>query len=112
MRLSSIVVQVLQPAPLRLLAILFGVNRRILPSSQHVPSPRSKKSLRAMIRSTPDSTRVLLLAPPPINTHQRPVDLAPEKLELPFDVTKPYAEAVKVISAEENVPVADVWTAM
>ncbi|KAI0029870.1 SGNH hydrolase [Vararia minispora EC-137] len=109
--------EVLPPSPPRLLTIWFGANDAcILPSPQHVPLSRFKENLRAMIHAAPDSTRVLLLSPPPVNTHQRAADLAsrtpPKELDRLFDVTKSYAEAVKVVATEENVPIADVWTAV
>lgn len=60
-------------------------------------------------------TRIILFTPPPINTHQwleflRNLDPPTEQLDREFDVTKGYAEAVKEIGKEENVPVVDTWT--
>jgi lysophospholipase L1-like esterase len=109
--------QILPPAPPRLLTIWFGANDACIPPSpQHVPLPRFEDNLRAMIHAAPKATHVLLLTPPPVNTHQRGADLAsrdpPKELDRLFNVTKAYADAVKTVGAAEKVPVADVWTAL
>ena len=52
---------------------------------------------------SPD-TRIILITPPPVNTHQWTI--SPRV----FTETKSYAEAVKEVGAEVDVPVADVWT--
>ncbi|KAF8447490.1 SGNH hydrolase-type esterase domain-containing protein [Boletus edulis BED1] len=48
------------------------------------------------------NTRVILITPPPVNTHQR--------TDRSFADTESYAEAVKEVGAQVSVPVADVWT--
>jgi isoamyl acetate esterase len=59
------------------------------------------------------STRIILITPPPVNTFQRDAELAarnpPEKLDRNFEVTKMYAEGVKSVGLQENVPVVDLW---
>ncbi|KAJ8520990.1 hypothetical protein ONZ45_g2248 [Pleurotus djamor] len=63
---------------------------------------------------SPD-TKIVLITPPPINTHQRRADLEsrdpPLALDRLFEVTKSYAEAVKEVASQEKVAVIDVWTA-
>jgi isoamyl acetate esterase len=48
-------------------------------------------------------TRIVLIAPPPVNSHQ-----GVENRDLM--VTKLYAEAVVEIGKEEGIPVIDAWT--
>lgn len=59
-------------------------------------------------------TRIILITPPPVNTHQRRADLEsrdpPQKLDREFEVTREYAQAVRDVGAAENVAVVDVWT--
>jgi len=61
-------------------------------------------------------TRILLITPPPVNTHQRGAELAsrdpPRACDREFDFTKLYAEAVVNAAQEEGVAVADVWTVL
>lgn len=107
----------------KLLAIWFGANDACIPPSpQHVPMERFKDNLRSMVKmvKSPESehyspwTRVILLTPPPVNTHQRLADLQsrnpPLALDRLFDTTRSYARAVQEIGDEEDVAVVDVWT--
>ena len=59
-------------------------------------------------------TRIVLITPPPVNTHKRKADLEardpPLALDRLFDTTKAYAEAVKDIAKEKGVGVVDAWT--
>lgn len=59
-------------------------------------------------------TRVILLTPPPVNTHQRRADLEsrnpPLALDRLFETTRSYAEAVLEIGNEQDVTTVDVWT--
>lgn len=59
-------------------------------------------------------TRILLISPPPVNTHQRGAELAsrdpPRKCDRDFELTKLYAEAVVKTAREEGVTVTDVWS--
>lgn len=83
---------------------------------------RFKDNLRSMVKmvKSPESehyspwTRVILLTPPPVNTHQRLADLQsrnpPLALDRLFDTTRSYARAVQEIGDEEDVAVVDVWT--
>lgn len=61
-------------------------------------------------------TRILLVSPPPVNTYQRCADLAsrnpPRECDRKFEFTKLYAEAVVKTAQEEEVAVADVWSAI
>ncbi|KXN82596.1 hypothetical protein AN958_02447 [Leucoagaricus sp. SymC.cos] len=109
----------------QLLTVWFGANDScILPSIQHLPLERFKENLRKIIDivKSPESvhyspwTRVMLLTPPPVNTHQRAADLEsrdpPLALDRLFDTTKLYAEAVQEVGAEKGVPVVDVWQSL
>jgi len=96
----------------QLLTIWFGANdAALLPSPQHVPRDRYKANLIHLVNMvkcstsayySPD-TRIILITPPPVNTHQWPVGRA-------FAETRSYAEAVKEVGVQVGVPVADVWT--
>jgi hypothetical protein len=59
-------------------------------------------------------TKIILITPPPVNTHQRVADLAsrdpPLELDRLFDTTKQYAEGVKEAAAASKVAAVDVWT--
>lgn len=65
---------------------------------------------------TSRETRIILLTPPPVNTHQRGAALAarnpPQACDREFLVTKQYAEAVLAVAAIEHVSVVDIWSAM
>ncbi|EAU88240.2 GDSL Lipase/Acylhydrolase [Coprinopsis cinerea okayama7 len=107
----------------RVLTIWFGANDAcIKPSPQHVPLNKFKANLREMVDlvHSPNSpyyaphTRIILITPPPVNTHTRKADLEsrdpPVELDRLFDVTKEYASAVMEIAREKNVAVVDAWT--
>lgn len=74
-----------------------------------------------MVKS-PDSehyspwTRVILLTPPPVNTHQRLSDLQsrnpPLALDRLFETTRSYARAIQEIGEEQETTVVDVWTSL
>jgi hypothetical protein len=57
---------------------------------------------------------VILLTPPPVNTHQRRADLEsrnpPLALDRLFDTTQSYAKAVQEVGDEQGVTSLDVWT--
>ncbi|KAJ3542816.1 hypothetical protein NM688_g5935 [Phlebia brevispora] len=108
---------------IRLLIIWFGANDGTLPGTlQHVPLPLFTENLTKMIHlvSSPSSdyhspeTKIILLTPPPVNTHQRAADLAtrtpPRPVDRDFNVTVQYAEAVRALGKKEGVPVVDVHT--
>jgi len=107
----------------RLLTIWFGANDSVLPSErQHVPLAQfiaNLKHLITMVRSPSSDyyspkTRILLVSPPPVNTHQRRTELAsrtpPRACDREFSITQQYAEAVVRTAEEEGVAIADVWT--
>ncbi|KAF7796736.1 hypothetical protein EIP86_007919 [Pleurotus ostreatoroseus] len=108
---------------IRLLLIWFGANDSCLPGTiQHVPLSLFSSNLSAMIQliSSPTSdryspeTKIILLTPPPVNTHQRGAVLArrdpPRPCDRAFDVTTGYADAVREVGRKEGVPVIDVYT--
>lgn len=98
---------------MKLLTIWFGANDAALPPNpQHVPRDHYKKNLVHivdMVKSSssaycsPD-TRIILITPPPVNTYQWTGSIRN------FAVTELYAQAVKGVGKEVDVPVADVWT--
>jgi isoamyl acetate esterase len=91
-------------------------------SPQHVPIDNFSANLHLLIQMVKSptsplfspSTAVILLTPPPVNTYEREARLAardpPIQLDRHFNVTKSYAEAVKAVGLQENVPVVDVWS--
>jgi len=99
----------------QLLTIWYGANDAAVDGdSQHVPVNRFKSNLKQMIdmiRSPASSwyspdTRIVLITPPPVNTdmwnnHTRD-----------FDRTREYAEAVKEVAQETQLPVLDTWTTL
>jgi len=109
----------------RVLTIWFGANDAcIKPSAQHVPLLKFASNLTYMINmvKSPTSsyysptTRIILITPPPVNTFQRRADLEsrvpPLTLDRDFEVTKEYAESVRVVARSEGVALVDVWSAL
>lgn len=110
---------------IRLLTIWFGANDAcIQPSPQHVPLDKFDSNIRELVTTvtSPSSpyysphTKVILLSPPPINTHQRGAELAardpPQALDRSFEITKAYADKVSQIGSDLSIPVVDVWNAL
>jgi len=108
---------------LRLLVVWFGANDScIKPSPQHVPLPKFIENIKHMVHLVQSaespyyspSTKIILITPPPVNTHQRAADLAsrdpPLALDRLFDTTKQYVDGVKEAAAASKVAVVDVWT--
>ncbi|KAF8212403.1 SGNH hydrolase-type esterase domain-containing protein [Mycena galopus ATCC 62051] len=109
----------------KLLVVWFGANdAAIEPSRQHVPLPKFIENIKSMVKLVHSAesqyysptTKIILITPPPINTHQWGADLAsrnpPGALDRLFNTTKQYAEGVKEAAAALDVPVVDVWTAI
>ncbi|KZT11198.1 SGNH hydrolase [Laetiporus sulphureus 93-53] len=109
----------------RLLTIWLGANDAALPGSpQHVSLSDYAANLTELVRivTSPSSpryspdTRILLLTPPPINTHQWAVRQAakdpPKALDRKFEVTQAYAAKVLDVGKEVGVPVVDLWTTL
>ncbi|KAH9930895.1 SGNH hydrolase-type esterase domain-containing protein [Fomitopsis serialis] len=107
----------------RLLTIWLGANDAALPpSGQHVPLDRYASNLAQLVQlvASPSSpyhaphTKLLLITPPPLNSHQWRVTLRqddpPKELDRTFEVTAEYAERVRRVGTEVGVPVVDVWT--
>ena len=108
---------------MRLLTIWLGANDAALPpSGQHVPLDRYGTNLVKLVQlvTSPTSpyyaphTRLFLITPPPLNSHQWRVTLReadPEQeLDRTFETTAKYAERVRVVGKDIGVPVVDVWT--
>jgi len=109
----------------RLLTIWFGANDACLPFHfQHVPLEKYADNLRQFIHmvSHPDSawyspeTKIVLITPPPINSHQWRANLEardpPQQVDRQFDVTAAYAQAVRDVGKEKNVLVVDAFQAL
>lgn len=109
----------------RLLTIWFGANDACLPFHfQHVPLEKYADNLRQFIHmvSHPDSawyspeTKIILITPPPINSHQWRANLEardpPLQMDRQFDVTAAYAQAVRDVGKEKNVLVVDAFQAL
>ncbi|KAJ7685031.1 GDSL Lipase/Acylhydrolase [Mycena polygramma] len=110
---------------IRLLVVWFGANDAcIKPSPQHVPLPKFINNIKDMVQLVQSAespyyspwTKIILVTPPPVNTHQRKADLSsrepPLELDRLFDTTKGYAEGVIEAAAASRVAVVDVWTAI
>ncbi|KAJ6547400.1 GDSL Lipase/Acylhydrolase [Mycena capillaripes] len=110
---------------IRLLVVWFGANDACIePSPQHVPLPKFIDNIKHMVhlvQSTESpyysaTTKIVLITPPPINSHQRKADLysrePPQELDRLFGTTKKYAEGVKEAAAASKVAVVDVWTSI
>ena len=110
---------------LRVLTIWFGANDAcIKPSPQHVPLATFTANLKQMVEmiKSPKSvyyspaTRIILISPPPVNTHARKAALEardpPLTLDREFEITRAYADAVRDVAAAEGVAFVDVWTAI
>ncbi|KAF8911148.1 SGNH hydrolase-type esterase domain-containing protein [Gymnopilus junonius] len=110
---------------IRVLVIWFGANDScIKPSPQHIPLAKFVSNLKQMIDmiKSPESprfspeTRIILISPPPVNTIVRKADLEsrepPMELDRLFDVTRNYAEAVRILARDEGVGFVDIWTAL
>ncbi|KAJ7940803.1 SGNH hydrolase-type esterase domain-containing protein [Mycena leptocephala] len=108
---------------IRILVVWFGANDScIKPSPQHVPLPKFIQNIKHMVHLVQSAespyyspfTKIILITPPPVNTHQRVADLAsrdpPLELDRLFDTTKQYAEGVKEAAAASKVAAVDVWT--
>ncbi|KAJ7694204.1 SGNH hydrolase-type esterase domain-containing protein [Mycena rosella] len=107
-------------AKIRILVIWFGANDATISSSpQHVPLPKFIENTKRLVNlvQSPESpyyspsTRVILITPPPLNSHQRPAR-DPPVADRTFEITKEYAEGVKEAAAATKVSVVDVWTAI
>lgn len=108
---------------IRILTIWFGANDAcIKPSPQHVPLEKFTANLEEFVDLLHDeaspyyspSTRIVLISPPPVNTHQRLADLQSRNPPLPldrdFETTRLYAEAVKNVADSKGVAFLDTWT--
>ncbi|KAJ7219125.1 SGNH hydrolase-type esterase domain-containing protein [Mycena pura] len=110
---------------IRMLVVWFGANDAcIKPSPQHVPLPNFIENLKHMVWlvHSPESpyyspsTKIILVTPPPVNTHQWGGNLAsrdpPLALDREFETTRAYAKGVIEAAVVSKVSVVDVWTAI
>ncbi len=104
------------------MTIWFGANDACpLPSKQHVPLERFKSNLVGIINliKSPESpyyspdTQLILITPPPVNEEQWAAERAstdpPQALDRFTKVTETYAQAVRDVGEEQNVPVVDIF---
>ncbi|CCM03909.1 uncharacterized protein FIBRA_06060 [Fibroporia radiculosa] len=107
----------------RLLTIWLGANDAATEGTpQYVPLPAYSANLAKLVRTVTDSasahyspvTRILLLTPPPVNTHQWAAHRAEQNqtLDRNFEKTRTYAQAVRDVGKQVGVPVVDLWTAL
>ncbi|GAA6019620.1 hypothetical protein JCM11491_002828 [Sporobolomyces phaffii] len=110
---------------IRLLFIWFGANDAALPSSpQHVTLEEFKTNLVSivdLVRSPASpyyspGTVPVLVTPPPVNAHVRNAELTsrdpPRVPDRDAALTQAYADAVRLVAAQERLHVVDVWTAI
>ncbi|KAK5174758.1 uncharacterized protein LTR77_001841 [Saxophila tyrrhenica] len=121
------VVPTLQQARVRFLTIFFGANDARLPNTypdpqQHVPLEEFRSNLKAIV-SHPcllehKDIRIILITPPPV--HERTA-LNADRIREPnrepvlrrtAAATATYAQAVRELGDEMNLPVLDLWSAM
>lgn len=107
----------------RFMTVFFGANDAALPlpadpqRQQHVPIGRFKVNLHLICihpAVQAHSARIILITPPPINEHlMEPSDLANghKQLRRTSETTKLYAEAVKEVGSQLDLPVVDLWSA-
>jgi lysophospholipase L1-like esterase len=114
-------------ARIRLMTIFFGANDARLPNTpggpqQHIPIEEFRQNLRAivnhpLVRAHPD-IGLILITPPPVDERK---SLSCDKVKDPkcgdvhrrrAPVTAAYAQAVRDLGRETDLPVIDLWTAM
>lgn len=105
-----------------LMAIFFGANDGSLEvCPQHVPLDRYKSNVKALIDlvRNPDSIyynpkmRLILITPPPMNEvqwDQHCLERNNEKGNRSNESVRKYADCIKDIGRETNIPVADIWS--
>nr|POE79715.1 isoamyl acetate-hydrolyzing esterase 1 like [Quercus suber] len=114
-------------AHLRFMTVFFGANDARFPNTpggpeQHVPLAQYKANLRSIVMHPSlkehSNVRIILITPPPIEERKlRKADLAklPQLEWTPrraAATTARYAEAVRLVGQELQVPVLDIWDAM
>mmetsp|Transcript_19800 Transcript_19800/g.48447 ORF Transcript_19800/g.48447 Transcript_19800/m.48447 type:complete len:263 (-) Transcript_19800:229-1017(-) len=112
------------PYPI-LVTVFFGANDAVDQklSKRHVPLQRYKENLTKIVefvRSVyPNSTRIVLIAPPPVDREQRlgfQKTMYKEKatgvLEREDERTKLYAEACEDIATSQGIPCVNLWSLM
>ncbi|KAJ2661512.1 isoamyl acetate-hydrolyzing esterase [Coemansia sp. RSA 1200] len=108
---------------LRLLVILFGSNdAQFAPYKAHVPLNEFRSNIEHMVRlvQSPTSacysetTRVVLVTPPPVAPELFAQSQAEKKMPIDRNsqTTHLYADAVRAIAREQQVPCVDLWPAM
>ncbi|KAM0792142.1 hypothetical protein ACM66B_004841 [Microbotryomycetes sp. NB124-2] len=110
-------------SPIALMIVWFGANDATLPPSpQSITLERFKENLHAIIRLVKDpaspyyqkDAECLLITPPPVDAKVRAKDLLdrdpPRQPDRDAGRTRQFAEAVKQVAAEADVPVVDCWS--
>ncbi|KAJ7632464.1 SGNH hydrolase-type esterase domain-containing protein [Roridomyces roridus] len=107
-----------QNAPkIRIFVLWLGANdAAILPSRQHVPLDEYINNIESMVRlvrTRDESTKIILVTPPPISEAMWAAQLKENdpaaQLDRKFDTTKEYAQSVVAVAAKMGVSVVDVW---
>ncbi|KAJ2557813.1 isoamyl acetate-hydrolyzing esterase [Coemansia sp. RSA 1933] len=98
----------------RLVTILFGSNdAQFAPYKAHVPLAEFRANIEFMVRSV-SSTRLVLITPPPIAAGPFARSKAEKgtPVDRSIEVTRQYAEAVRQVAREHQLPCVDLWPAM
>lgn len=113
----------------KLVTIWLGANDAVLQNRpQHVDAGQYTANLKQLIKifrdhdtatATGPPTQIILITPPPISVSLRAADLAsrfpdwkPTDMDREVDRTASFADHVKILAAEEGLPVLDAWTAL
>ncbi|KAJ2658023.1 isoamyl acetate-hydrolyzing esterase [Coemansia sp. RSA 1199] len=111
------------PKAPRLCLLFFGANdARLAPYAQHVPLDEFYENLHTLVMLLRDpnsdyyspDTRIMFITPPAIGDRMvedvaRRNGYEPDRKNA---VTKLYADAVKKVAKEHDLPVVDIWTAI
>ncbi|KAJ1663300.1 isoamyl acetate-hydrolyzing esterase [Coemansia sp. RSA 1813] len=105
---------------IRLLTILFGSNdAQFAPYNAHVPLDEFRTNIEFMVRTIASasylkSTRLVLITPPPLalELFARSQAKKGKSVDRSNKVTRQYADAVRDVAREHNVPCVDLWPVM
>ncbi|KAJ2402194.1 isoamyl acetate-hydrolyzing esterase [Coemansia sp. RSA 2559] len=106
---------------LRLLTILFGSNdAQFAPYKAHVPLNDFRANIDFMVRSVKSAnysnctTRLVLITPPPVAPESFALSQAAKGMPVDrsSEVTSQYADVVRELAREHQVPCVDLWPAM
>ncbi|KAH8554455.1 SGNH hydrolase-type esterase domain-containing protein [Umbelopsis sp. PMI_123] len=105
-----------QRAKIRLMTVFFGANDASEPwGTQHVPIDEYADNLSKIVQGIQNyssETRVIVIAPPPLNEVQWKArcEEGGGVLDRSNERAKAYSEAAKDVARKHNVPYIDLWT--